>query len=105
MRRRCRNTWMACMRCRRDCGFHMINDDGITISVQKESNPVGDETDEEVDNNNNESSKGPSNANSFSVLETAMEWYDQQSKCCPTQLLLLKRIRGLACVQPKNEGV
>ncbi|GFW13353.1 hypothetical protein TNCV_4283811 [Trichonephila clavipes] len=25
-----------------------------------------------------------------------MEWYEQQSKCCPTQLLLLKRIRDVA---------
>ncbi|GFX49015.1 hypothetical protein TNCV_2798061 [Trichonephila clavipes] len=25
-----------------------------------------------------------------------MMWYDQQSECCPTQLLLLKRIRNLA---------
>ncbi|GFU17258.1 uncharacterized protein TNCV_1854791 [Trichonephila clavipes] len=44
-------------------------------SVQAESNPVDDETDEDEDN---ESSKGPSNAGAFSSLETAME-------CCPTQ--------------------
>ncbi|GFU92241.1 uncharacterized protein TNCV_1509661 [Trichonephila clavipes] len=61
----------------------------------KESDPVDDETDGHEDNNN-ESSKGPSNANSFSPLETAMEWYEQQSECCPIQLLLLKRIRNLA---------
>ncbi|GFU56582.1 uncharacterized protein TNCV_1407211 [Trichonephila clavipes] len=30
------------------------------------------------------------------MLETAMEWYEQPSECCPTQLLLLKGIRGLA---------
>ncbi|GFS55108.1 uncharacterized protein TNCV_2441781 [Trichonephila clavipes] len=47
-------------------------------------------------NNNNESSNGPSNADVFSALETAMEWYEQQSEYCPTQLLLLKRIRDLA---------
>ncbi|GFY10206.1 hypothetical protein TNCV_2628851 [Trichonephila clavipes] len=65
--------------------------------VQKESDPVDDETDEDEDNNNNnESSKGPSNADAFSVLNTAIEWYEQQSECCPTQLLLLKRIRHLA---------
>ncbi|GFU65608.1 uncharacterized protein TNCV_635311 [Trichonephila clavipes] len=52
-------------------------------------------------NNNNESSKGPSNGDVFSVLDTAMEWYEQQSECCPIQLLLLKRIRDL--VQGKNE--
>ncbi|GFS73510.1 hypothetical protein TNCV_775361 [Trichonephila clavipes] len=40
--------------------------------------------------------KNPSNADAFSALETAMEWYEQQSECCPTQLLLLKRMRDLA---------
>ncbi|GFY12260.1 uncharacterized protein TNCV_283631 [Trichonephila clavipes] len=73
-------------------GFQMLNDD----------DPVNDETDEDEDNINNESSKCPSNSDAFSALETAMEWYEQQSEYCPTQLLLLKRIRGLA---GKNEGV
>ncbi|GFW33090.1 hypothetical protein TNCV_2110201 [Trichonephila clavipes] len=81
------------MRCRK-CGFQMLNDDEIETSVQ-ESDPDDDETDEDEDNNN-ESSKDPSNANAFSALETAMEWYEQRSVCCPTQLLLLKRIRDLA---------
>ncbi|GFX96160.1 uncharacterized protein TNCV_2290491 [Trichonephila clavipes] len=69
----------------------MLNEDEIVTSVQAESDPVDDETDENEDNNN-ESSKGPSNAGAFSALETAMEWYGQQSDCCPTQLLLLKSI-------------
>ncbi|GFS60079.1 retrovirus-related Pol polyprotein from transposon opus [Trichonephila clavipes] len=76
-------------------GFQMLNDDENVISVQAESDPVDDETDEDEDNNN-ESSKDPSNAGAFSALETAMEWYEQQSEYCPTQLLLLKRIRDLA---------
>ncbi|PRD23332.1 UNVERIFIED_CONTAM: hypothetical protein NCL1_46627 [Trichonephila clavipes] len=67
-----------------DCGFQMLNDDEIGTSVQEESDPVDDETEEK--NNNNESSKGPSNADAFSALETAMEWYEQQSillnYCC-----------------------
>ncbi|GFY03634.1 uncharacterized protein TNCV_3092601 [Trichonephila clavipes] len=57
------------------------------------SDPVNDETDEDEDN---ESSKGPSNAGTFSALETAMEWYEQQSVCCLTQLPLIKRIRDFA---------
>ncbi|GFT65700.1 hypothetical protein TNCV_447081, partial [Trichonephila clavipes] len=28
----------------------------------------------------------PSNAYALSALQTAMEWYEQQSECCPTQL-------------------
>ncbi|GFX40704.1 uncharacterized protein TNCV_1218271 [Trichonephila clavipes] len=86
--------WMACDA--DDCGFRMLNDDEIVISVQEESDPVNDETDKDEDNNNNESSKGPSNADAFSALGTTMEWYEQQSECCSTQLLLLKRIRDLA---------
>ncbi|GFV51119.1 uncharacterized protein TNCV_4743961 [Trichonephila clavipes] len=74
----------------------MQNDDESVTSVQEESDPVVDETDEDEVNNVNESSKGPSNADAISSLETAMEWYEQQSEFCPTQPLLLKRIRDLA---------
>ncbi|GFT05079.1 hypothetical protein TNCV_531291 [Trichonephila clavipes] len=81
-------TWMTCDA--EDCGFQMLNDDEIVTSVQEESEPVDDETDED------ESSKGPSNADAFSALETTMEWHEQQSECYSTQLLLLKRIRDLA---------
>ncbi|GFS47110.1 uncharacterized protein TNCV_2052971 [Trichonephila clavipes] len=77
-----------------DCGYQKLNDDVIVTSVQKESDPVNEATDENEDNNN-ESRKGPSNADAFSALETVMEWYEQQLECCPTQLLLLKRIRDI----------
>ncbi|GFW52523.1 uncharacterized protein TNCV_404511 [Trichonephila clavipes] len=82
-----------------DWGFQMLNEDEIMTSVQEESDPVDDETDE--DDDNNESSKGSSNAGAFSALETAMEWYEQQSECCPAQLLLLKRIKDLAAKKRK----
>ncbi|GFX15648.1 uncharacterized protein TNCV_2131341 [Trichonephila clavipes] len=78
-----------------DCGFEMLNDVEIVTSVQEESDPVDDEMDEDEGNYNKESSKGPSNADVFSVLEIAMGWYEQQSECCPTQLLLRKRIGDL----------
>ncbi|GFT90383.1 uncharacterized protein TNCV_3011941 [Trichonephila clavipes] len=65
------------------CGFQMLNDDEIVTYVQEES---GSTDDEDKDNNSNESSKAPSNADAFSALETAMEWYEQQPECCPTQL-------------------
>ncbi|GFS97697.1 uncharacterized protein TNCV_2558581 [Trichonephila clavipes] len=79
-----------------DGGYQMLNDDEIVTSVQKETDPVDDETDEDEDTTNNESSKGPSNTNAFYVQETAMEWYEQQSECYPIQLLLLLRIGDLA---------
>ncbi|PRD23361.1 UNVERIFIED_CONTAM: hypothetical protein NCL1_46557 [Trichonephila clavipes] len=63
----------------------MLNDDEIVTSVQEESHPADDETDENEDNNNNESSKGPSNVDAFSALETAMEWYEQQSEGSQSQ--------------------
>ncbi|GFY10664.1 uncharacterized protein TNCV_2194851 [Trichonephila clavipes] len=87
---------MACYA--EDCEFQMLNDDEIVISGQEESDPVDDETVEDEDKNN-ESSKGPSNSCAFSALQTAMEWYEQQSECCPTQLLLLKRTRDLAATK------
>ncbi|GFV39407.1 uncharacterized protein TNCV_1231081 [Trichonephila clavipes] len=79
-----------------DCGFQMLNDHKILTSIQEESDPANNETDEDEDNNNNGSSKGPSNINVFSALEAAIEWYEQQSECCLTQLLVLKRVRDLA---------
>ncbi|GFU91214.1 hypothetical protein TNCV_4925441 [Trichonephila clavipes] len=85
--------WMACDA--ENCGLQMLNEDEIVTSVQEEFNSVDNETDEDKDNNNNESSKGPSNSGAFSALETAMEWYEQQSECCPTKVLLLKRNRDL----------
>ncbi|GFU85888.1 uncharacterized protein TNCV_2037191 [Trichonephila clavipes] len=72
----------------------MLNGDEIVISVHEEFDPVDDEMGEDDYSNNSESSKRPSNADAFSALETAMEWYEQQVYC-PTQLLLLKRIRDL----------
>ncbi|GFX11578.1 uncharacterized protein TNCV_5141531 [Trichonephila clavipes] len=56
-------TRMACDA--EDCGFQMLNDNYSVNSVQEESDPI--------DEGNNESSKGPSKAEAFSALETAME--------------------------------
>ncbi|GFV58126.1 hypothetical protein TNCV_2109541 [Trichonephila clavipes] len=44
----------------------MLKDDEIVTSVQEESDPVDDKTDE-IENNNSESSKSPSNADAFST--------------------------------------
>ncbi|GFW12354.1 hypothetical protein TNCV_816091 [Trichonephila clavipes] len=51
----------------------MLNDDEIVTYVQKESNPINNEKDEDEDNNSNESSKGPLDTDAFSALEIAME--------------------------------
>ncbi|GFX76641.1 uncharacterized protein TNCV_3163591 [Trichonephila clavipes] len=55
-----------------DCVFQMLNDGEIVTSMQEKSDPFDDE-----DNNHNESSKRPSNADACSTLETSMEWYKQ----------------------------
>ncbi|GFY02865.1 uncharacterized protein TNCV_3507451 [Trichonephila clavipes] len=60
-------TWIACDA--EDCEFQMLNDDESVTSVQEESNPVADEADEDEGSNNNESSKGPTNVDTFSALE------------------------------------
>ncbi|GFV76028.1 uncharacterized protein TNCV_1456251 [Trichonephila clavipes] len=78
------------------CGFQML-----VTSVQEESDTVDDETDEEEANDNHESSNGPSNADVFSVLEIAMEWYEQQSFA----LLNYCYSRESETLQRKNEGV
>ncbi|GFV88166.1 uncharacterized protein TNCV_3243151 [Trichonephila clavipes] len=88
-------TWMSSDA--EDCGFQMLNSNEIATSTQEEFDPVDNETDEDKDNNNNESSKDLCNTDVFSALETVIEWYEQQSKRCPTQLLLLKRIRDPPC--------
>ncbi|GFW55356.1 hypothetical protein TNCV_117401 [Trichonephila clavipes] len=72
----------------------------LRARAEKESDPVTDETDDNVENC--ESSKCLSNADMFSLLDTGMERSEQQSECCPTQLLLLKRTRTYS---EKNEGV
>ncbi|GFS50198.1 hypothetical protein TNCV_3141 [Trichonephila clavipes] len=90
-------TWMASNA--EDYEFQMLNDDEIVTSEQEESDPVDDETDKDEYTTNNESNKGPSNTDAFSALERAMEWYEQQSEGCPTQVLMLKRIRDLAAKQ------
>ncbi|GFW10928.1 uncharacterized protein TNCV_4459031 [Trichonephila clavipes] len=62
-----------------DSRFQMLDDDEIVTSVQEESDPIDDKTNEDEYNDNNESSKGSSKADAFSALEKAMEWYEQQS--------------------------
>jgi len=39
--------------------------------------------------------KEPSSAEGFAAFETGLEWFEKQAKCCPTQLLLLTRLRDL----------
>ncbi|PRD37913.1 UNVERIFIED_CONTAM: hypothetical protein NCL1_04697 [Trichonephila clavipes] len=66
-----------------DWGFQMLNYDEIVTSVQEESDNDNDETDEDEDNND-ESSKGLSNSDAISVLETAMEWYENRERSYST---------------------
>ncbi|GFV72898.1 uncharacterized protein TNCV_1974451 [Trichonephila clavipes] len=53
-----------------DCAFQMLNQDEIVTSKLEEFDHVDNELDEDEGNNNNESSKAPSNADVFSALET-----------------------------------
>jgi hypothetical protein len=54
---------------------------------------------EESDDTSDESigtPKGPTSAEAFATFKTGLEWFEKQAECCPTQLLLLKRLRDLA---------
>ncbi|GFT32962.1 hypothetical protein TNCV_149471 [Trichonephila clavipes] len=53
---------------------------------------------EDEDNNNSESSKGPSNADAFSALETAIEWFSNNNQsavllnhCCSSESEILQQ--------------
>ncbi|GFV89821.1 hypothetical protein TNCV_4690501 [Trichonephila clavipes] len=59
-----------------DSGFQVLNDDEIVTYVQEESNSVDHEMDED-EGINNESSKGPSNADAF----YAFEWLQTIIRC------------------------
>ncbi|GFS55883.1 hypothetical protein TNCV_2924631 [Trichonephila clavipes] len=64
-------------------GFQECDEEKTVTSVQEESDSVVDETDEDEDNNNNGSIKSPSNADAFSALETAVEWYELNQSTLP----------------------
>ncbi|GFU45284.1 hypothetical protein TNCV_4236681 [Trichonephila clavipes] len=78
----------------------MLNDDEIVTSVQAESDPVDDETDEDEDNNN-ESSKGPANAGALSAFELWSSTNNNHS----TVLLNYCCSRESETLQRKNNGV
>jgi len=73
-----------------DPGYEILGDDEIVSSVKNQPDDDSD-SDESVD-----ATKAPSHAEAFSAFETGLEWFERQAECCPTQLLLLKRLRDLA---------
>ena len=74
-----------------DPGFQILNEDEVITCVQEKYNSTEIETDEDEDDC--DKNKGPSHAEAFVALETAMMWYERQHECCSTQLLLLKRLK------------
>jgi hypothetical protein len=85
-----------------DQGFQILNDQEITDTV-KESK-VCDESDEE-ENDYASIDEGPSHAEAFKALETAMSWLEKQPESTPTQLVLLKRIRDMAAKKRNSSCV
>ncbi|VVC27308.1 Hypothetical protein CINCED_3A006855 [Cinara cedri] len=69
--------------------------------IQKRSlnKPISSLQNEESDDSSSDESmgtpKGPTSAEAFAAFETGLEWFEKQAECCPTQLLLLKRLRDL----------
>ncbi|XP_060865412.1 uncharacterized protein LOC132941393 [Metopolophium dirhodum] len=73
-----------------DLGYQILVSDEIISSLQNE---VSDDSSSDESMN---TSKGPTSAEAFAAFETGLEWFQKQSECCPTQLLLLIRLRDLA---------
>lgn len=80
-----------------DPGYQILDDDEIVSSLMI----PGEENDNDDSSSDEDSGtcKKPSNAEAFAALETGLEWYEQQEESCPTQLLLLKRLRDLAATK------
>ncbi|GFU94878.1 hypothetical protein TNCV_821011 [Trichonephila clavipes] len=67
--------------------------------MQKTVDPVDDETDED-EYNNNESSKGPSNADAFYTLTTAMECIEQPKLTSFIRRMVLSTIARIFVLGP-----
>ncbi|KAG8245417.1 hypothetical protein J6590_108198 [Homalodisca vitripennis] len=79
-----------------DPGFQILNDEEIVSLVLAEDTTQHD-SDEDCNTDTAESTKNrPSHEEAFSAFNTAMSWLEKQEESCPTQLLLLKRLRDLA---------
>ncbi|KAG8273019.1 hypothetical protein J6590_030627 [Homalodisca vitripennis] len=78
-----------------DPGFQILNDEEIVSLVLAEDTTQHD-SDEDCNTDTAESTKNrPSHEEAFSAFNTAMSWLEKQEESCPTQLLLLKRLRDL----------
>jgi len=73
-----------------DLGYQILDSDEIISSLQNE------ESDDRSSDESMGTPKGPTSAEAFAAFETGLEWFEKQAECCPTQLLLLKRLRDLA---------
>ncbi|KAF0691200.1 jerky protein-like [Aphis craccivora] len=73
-----------------DLRYQILNRDEIISSLQNE------ESDDSSSDEIIHTPKGPTTTEAFSAFETGLEWFEKQAECCPTQLLLLKRLRDLA---------
>ncbi|XP_023247529.1 jerky protein homolog-like [Copidosoma floridanum] len=76
-----------------DQGYQILDDDEIVSSIK---NLDDDHDSDSSDNESLGAPKKPSHAEAFNAFETGLEWFESQDECCPTQLLLLKRLRDLA---------
>lgn len=76
-----------------DPGYQIMDENDILNHVQESRDII------ETDNENEDLEEvvtGPTHEQAFTALNTAMAWYEKQKESCPTQLILLKRIRDLA---------
>jgi hypothetical protein len=70
-------------------GYQILDSDEIISSLQNDEND--DSSKESIG-----TPKRSTSAEAFDAFETDLEWFEKQAECCPTQLLLLKRLQDLA---------
>jgi len=73
-----------------DLGYQILDSDEIISLLQNE------ESDDSSSDKSIGTPKGPTSAEAFVAFETGLKWFEKQAKCCPTQLLIFKRLRDLA---------
>ncbi|KAL4085384.1 hypothetical protein QTP88_027243 [Uroleucon formosanum] len=84
-----------------DLGFEILNDDEIVEAVTESELPS------EIENEYEDAKKytGPTPGEAFTLMESAMQWYEQQPECNTTELLLLKRIKALVAKKRNSLAV
>lgn len=81
-----------------DPGYQVLNDEEIVAIVQNEecADIIKDDDSGSNDEEQEQAENGPTHAEAFLALETAMAWCERQSECNIIDVLQIKRMRDIA---------